>query len=484
MKTLIAGREAARSREISAPVDLLYENRGILLRRVPGTVDLANRTSRPSAFTDVAELPGYRAALAQDELPDFTILKAVAGSSGSANEPNNHRDARFDLGLGRTADFVVLGIEGEWVAHGPEAHLHDVVAQVSARLAGFEWSEPHVCRPSLCYVSTAPRGVQIEVTTHCNLHCGYCNHRRLSSSAKRHTSLPEIRRILDSIDFAHIAAVDLTGLGEPLLHPQLADIIAEIRGRAAWQPISLVTNGTVATVERCRPLLDAGLTSISISLDSLDASRFSASRAGASLETVERNVVALARLRQSNASHRFELQLKPVLLDDSPYEEADRLLRFCAEHRLDKPKFSSLDRRTTTVDRYAEDLELRDWPVESIVTVAAWVDQRWTELNGPVTADQRPASDKVDLPWVHPALQPDDDLCIWVHDVAYIGGDGFCIPCCQQMGDLPRPRLGSVYDKPLTALWNEDLLYAYRLPLSVGLVPVSCEGCSYAPVDA
>ena len=483
VKTAIERCVAPRTREVSARVDLLYETRGILLRDIPGTVDLAHRTSRPNAFSRAAELASCCEALARDELPAFTILKAVVEPGCSLHQADSRCDARVDLALEPAGNIVVLGIEGEWITDGPEAHIHDAAAQVRARLDGFEWTERHVCCPSLCYVSPAPRGVQIEVTTHCNLHCGYCNHRRLSSSAKRHTPLAEIRRILDSIDFSQIAAVDLTGLGEPLLHPRLPEIVAEVRRRAPWQPISVVTNGTVATVERCKPLLDAGLTSLSVSLDSLDASRFNASRAGARFETVKRNVISLARFRESHATRPFELQLKPVLLDESPYEEADRLLKFCAEHRLDKPRFSSLDRRKNTVDRYAADLELRGWPVESAASVAAWVDRRWTELNGELPGIQVPPSDKGELPWVHPDLQPDTDLCIWVHDVAYIGGDGSCIACCQQMGDLPRPHLGSVFEKTLSRLWNDELLYAYRLPLSLGLVPMRCEGCSYAPVE-
>jgi hypothetical protein len=79
-------------------------------------------------------------------------------------------------------------------------------------------------------------------------------------------------------------------------------------------------------------------------------------------------------------------------------------------------------------------------------------------------------------------MQEEFDVCDWVLDSAFIGGDGFCIPCCEQMGDIPRLPIGSILEKPLARLWNEDLLYAYRLPLSLGLIPANCQGCDEAPV--
>ena len=85
------------------------------------------------------------------------------------------------------------------------------------------------------------------------------------------------------------------------------------------------------------------------------------------------------------------------------------------------------------------------------------------------------------LPWINPRLREDLDVCDWAVAAAYIGGDGYCIPCCQQMGDLPRPQIASIFKKPLSRLWNDELLYAYRLPLSLGIVPARCEGCNYAP---
>jgi hypothetical protein len=51
------------------------------------------------------------------------------------------------------------------------------------------------------------------------------------------------------------------------------------------------------------------------------------------------------------------------------------------------------------------------------------------------------------------------------------------------MGDLPRPRIASVFEKSLASLWNDELLYHHRLPLSLGLIPPFCHGCDLAPAN-
>ena len=50
-----------------------------------------------------------------------------------------------------------------------------------------------------------------------------------------------------------------------------------------------------------------------------------------------------------------------------------------------------------------------------------------------------------------------------------------------QLTDIPRQRIASVLDRPLASLWNDDLLYQYRLPLSLGFIPTGCQSCDYAP---
>ena len=458
---------------IEAPVDVLYPENGILIRRTNGFVDLAMQTAEPGTFDLRMQLQKYGKLLARGRLLPLTILKARCRSNGLVDNGSERTPASLDIALGPEQNFVLLDVKGEWSSEGPEAHIPEAMAQLRARLESPAWGQ-HSGRPSLCYVGGEhPSVVQFEVTTHCNLRCGYCNNRVLPQ--KRHTPLPEFLRILDNVDFTRVEKVDLTGLGESLLHPAFPQIVAEIRRRGVRQ-IGLVTNGTLATLPRCQRLLEEGLTSISVSLDSLDPARFSDARPGGKLEPITANLVALARFREAARNH-FILRIKSIVLDDDPRAEAERILAFSAEHHLDRPKFSTLDPRRVATSRYQPGLGLTEWHPAELRTLSDWLKDRWAQLGGaiPTPKEQHP------LPWIHPPMQEEFDVCDWVLDSAFIGGDGFCIPCCEQIGDIPRPRLGSIFDKPLARLWNEDLLYAYRLPLSLGLIPPNCQGCDEAP---
>jgi hypothetical protein len=67
-------------------------------------------------------------------------------------------------------------------------------------------------------------------------------------------------------------------------------------------------------------------------------------------------------------------------------------------------------------------------------------------------------------------------------DAAFLASSGGCLSCCKQMIDLPRQPFGSLEDGSLRDLWAGDLLWGYRLPLSLGLLPRGCVGCPKAPV--
>jgi len=62
-----------------------------------------------------------------------------------------------------------------------------------------------------------------------------------------------------------------------------------------------------------------------------------------------------------------------------------------------------------------------------------------------------------------------------------VAAGGGCLSCCEQMIDLPRQTFGSLAGATLRELWAGDLLWGYRLPLSLGLLPRGCVGCPKAP---
>ena len=83
----------------------------------------------------------------------------------------------------------------------------------------------------------------------------------------------EIQRIVGiGVERLGVRELRITG-GEPLVRPDLVDIIAVLRARHPQLPISMTTNG-VGLEERAQALRQAGLTRINVSLDSLHEETF------------------------------------------------------------------------------------------------------------------------------------------------------------------------------------------------------------------
>ncbi len=104
--------------------------------------------------------------------------------------------------------------------------------------------------------------VNLEVTKRCNARCDFCDYWK-----EEHT--PEMDDYVDVVRKLRPLSVSLTG-GEPLLREDLARVIASLRRSFGFLFISLITNGSLLTVERGLELWKSGLDELSISLDYLD----------------------------------------------------------------------------------------------------------------------------------------------------------------------------------------------------------------------
>src|ERR1700728_1647536 len=97
----------------------------------------------------------------------------------------------------------------------------------------------------------------------CNLSCTYCNE---YDSYSKPVPVDTIRHRLELLGKLRTAVITLSG-GEPLLHPDLDDIIRDIRKNA---PLAgLITNGYLLTADRVHRLNEAGLDYLQISIDNV-----------------------------------------------------------------------------------------------------------------------------------------------------------------------------------------------------------------------
>src|SRR5438045_1447044 len=124
------------------------------------------------------------------------------------------------------------------------------------------------------------RDLRISVTDRCNFRCTYCMPKEIFGPnwdgylpREALLTFEEIARVAQLFVREGAEKIRLTG-GEPLLRrdlERLVEMLARIRG---VQDLALTTNGSLLTREKARRLRDAGLTRITVSLDSLDDAVF------------------------------------------------------------------------------------------------------------------------------------------------------------------------------------------------------------------
>lgn len=112
--------------------------------------------------------------------------------------------------------------------------------------------------------------LRLSVTSACDLRCVYCRPSAAVGSRDRGDLTDEQRVAFVRFLATHfgLAQVRLTG-GEPLLHPELASLIARIRRAAPAIELALTTNGR-RLARLARALHSAGLNRLNVSLDSVD----------------------------------------------------------------------------------------------------------------------------------------------------------------------------------------------------------------------
>jgi cyclic pyranopterin phosphate synthase len=116
--------------------------------------------------------------------------------------------------------------------------------------------------------------LRISVTDRCNFRCPYCMPAEIYG--EKYAFLPrqeilsfeEIERLARIFTGLGVRKLRLTG-GEPLLCAQLPGLVSRLAALPGSPDLALTTNGYLLE-EQARPLADAGLRRVTVSLDSLD----------------------------------------------------------------------------------------------------------------------------------------------------------------------------------------------------------------------
>ncbi|MFZ4857822.1 MAG: radical SAM protein [Desulfuromonadaceae bacterium] len=162
----------------------------------------------------------------------------------------------------------------------------------------------------------------LNITEVCDAACRYCNWWRGNG---KHEPLDSIIEAITQAASLGAKAVRLSG-GEPLLHPDITEIVGVIRRKGMT---SMVCTAASCSSHRLIETVDAGLDIISVSLDTLDEGTFKTIR-GYDIQPVLENLNQLIQYRKIGG---FEMVLSVVLSPLSLPFLSD-VLSFVDQHHL------------------------------------------------------------------------------------------------------------------------------------------------------
>jgi cyclic pyranopterin phosphate synthase len=148
----------------------------------------------------------------------------------------------------------------------------------SSREKVVSFGAPTNPRPPLDTLRRPIHDLRISVMDRCNFRCPYCmpretfheSYRFLKSSER--LDFDEILRLSRGFVRAGVKKLRITG-GEPLLRPNLPDLIGDLSSLAGIDDVALTTNG-ILLAKYATELRAAGLGRVTVSLDTLDPEVF------------------------------------------------------------------------------------------------------------------------------------------------------------------------------------------------------------------
>ncbi len=207
-------------------------------------------------------------------------------------------------------------------------HMHSTVARAH---------EPLVSRPLPDPLKDAQGRLiaylRLSLTDRCNFRCDYCSVSDYDDPGAVLTR-PEIARLVGIFARLGVRRVRLTG-GEPTLRKDVVAIAADVRATIGIEEVAITTNGH-RLAELARPLREAGVDCVNVSLDTLRPERLLAiSGRGARLTDVLDGIDAAA------AAGFAHVKLNTVVMGGVNDDELGDLVRH-AWARSASPRFIEL----------------------------------------------------------------------------------------------------------------------------------------------
>ena len=170
--------------------------------------------------------------------------------------------------------------------------------------------------------------LRMSVTDRCDFRCVYCMAKNMTFLPRQQVlTLEELQRLATLFVGMGVRKIRLTG-GEPLIRPGIVDLCRNIAALPGLRELVMTSNGSQLG-RLARPLVDAGVKRMNISLDSLDARRFRAITRNGDLDQVLHGI-------ETARDAGFErIKLNCVVMKGRNFDEVPALVQYAIDQRVD-----------------------------------------------------------------------------------------------------------------------------------------------------
>jgi radical SAM protein with 4Fe4S-binding SPASM domain len=313
----------------------------------------------------------------------------------------------------------------------------------------------------------------IEVSAVCNLDCITCpRQENITPEPLKLMPLETYYRIAEAV-FPYIRSVNLIGLGESLMHPQIDQIITHAKSR--FVGVNMTSNGTIMTEKIAHRLIAAGLDSIAFSIDGGTRETFEAIRVNARFDKVQRNIKRLIDIKAAMGVQRPWIAMGMVLMKTNVHELAD-VVRLCDE------------------------LGVRTLNAENVFTWTEQMEQALPLYNG-MTPDEEGAIERargvakelginLELPGF--VMKAPGPCSYQPHRHFVVTWEGDLRPCCNlfhpyhyvfqgQKKFAHEATMGNLLREDFKTIWNKPEYVAFRKANETGIgLPEVCQDCLFS----
>lgn len=296
----------------------------------------------------------------------------------------------------------------------------------------------------------APAQVQLVISDFCNESCSFCAYRMegyssnelfkvlredgtVNNNPKRMMPLEKCLEILDDCKAMGVGAIQITGGGEPTVHPDHAKVFAGVLERGLG--LALVTNGIILRDEALASLARAAW--VRVSIDAGRADTYAAMRR-VPVAYFKRAWDSVTKLR--DARHTDLVVGVGFVVTKENWREVVTATQMAKDAGADNIRLSAVFQPED--EKYFADFHAQ--AVELCRQATALSDGCFTVFNN--------FGERVDDLKQH---SPDYSFCGYQNFSTYIGGDQNVYRCCVTSFS-PRGLIGSLKDKRFIELWNSQ----------------------------